>query len=284
MARWAVRSCVLVVVAVLMSAAPASADVCQILVTGSSCGPAGSGTTDPTFDASGALFYHMTQQPVGTGYIDPFLRLQNTGIEQGYNTNDTNYQFDQKMPINYTHDITLGEVPIVTVNGTQYRQFLLDVNESAAINKQNISLDELQIFLRTTSINGGTSNDYNASTEKLGGTSAIYDLDAGGPDNWLVINYALNGGSGNGDLIVYLPNSLFTGASSQYLYLYSKFGVNSSADLGASTSDAGFEEWWVDKSLLRNPPPDSVPEPTGLALLGLGVVAAAYRRTRARRG
>ena len=43
-------------------------------------------------------------------------------------------------------------------------------------------------------------------------------------------------------MVAYIPNSLFTGAGSQYLYLFSRFGDQEGADADA---DAGFEEWWV---------------------------------------
>jgi len=283
-ARWhrGLTGFVIVVVGLLVLAPVASADVCYLVTTGSSCGPAGSSTTDSTFDAQGALFYTMTEQPVGTGYIDPFLRLQAGGTEQGYNTSDQDYQFDQKDPINYTHDIQLKDVPIVEIDGVEYRQFLLDINETNSRKGKYISLDDLQIFL----LNDGMANEYDSATRTLEGSTAVYDLDFGivAPDTqWIKLNYALNGGSGNGDMIAYIPNSFFTGADpNMYLYLYSRFGLNEAADY--SNSDAGFEEWWVDRSLLDNPPPppDTVPEPTGLALLGLGVVAAAYRRQRRR--
>ena len=49
----------------------------------------------------------------------------------------------------------------------------------------------------------------------------------------------------------------------------------------ALASDAGFEEWWV-KSALAPPPPNPIPEPTGLVLLGSGLVIAARRLHRRR--
>jgi hypothetical protein len=35
---------------------------------------------------NGAQFVFTTPQPTGTGVIQPFLRVENTPIEQGYNT------------------------------------------------------------------------------------------------------------------------------------------------------------------------------------------------------
>ena len=58
-------------------------------------------------------------------------------------------------------------------------------------------------------------DSYNTVNKKLNGLTAIYDLDAGG-DNWIKLDYSLNSGSGSGDMVAYIPNSLFTGAGSQY--------------------------------------------------------------------
>src|SRR6266480_683031 len=42
-----------------------------------------------------ARFDFMTQQPTGTGVIKPFLRVQNTPVERGYNTSG-GIPFDDK--------------------------------------------------------------------------------------------------------------------------------------------------------------------------------------------
>src|SRR5690349_14227121 len=60
-------------------------------------GPNASGT------ANGALFFATDQQPAGTGFIDPFLRVQGNGSggsQQGYNT-DGGFPFDDKNPHNF---------------------------------------------------------------------------------------------------------------------------------------------------------------------------------------
>jgi hypothetical protein len=58
-------------------------------------------------------------------------------------------------------------------------------------------------------------------------------MDAGG-DNWVLLDYRLNSGSGSGDMLMYVPDALFAGAA--YVYLYSRFGEH-------FAGDAGFQEW-----------------------------------------
>lgn len=265
----------------LWAPADALADVCSLTSYGTSCGPAGSDTTDPTFEVGGSLFYHMTQQPTGTGVIDPFVRVHVEGsgnVESGYNTSGT-LEFETKSGI-WTHPIQLGDVPIVTdidgdgIDDGVYREFLLDINEPVNGTKRYISLDDLQFFLSDSPDLTG----YDSGSNTLAGLPAVYDLDASG-DNYILLNYVLNSGSGTGDMIAYIPNTYFTGSGitdDTYLYLYSQFG-------NVKPAEDGFEEWWVDKSHLKNPPPpDPVPEPGTAALLGLGVIFA-VRRLRARR-
>lgn len=272
------RILALAVVAVssLGYASTAHADVCDLTTAGSTCGPA----------VYGAIYSNVLPQPTGTGYIDPFLRLQNTGIEQGYNTSadfkpggGLDFQFDQKDPINYTHDLLLSDVPIVTKNGVDYREFWLDINEAGSADKHLLSLDKLQIFLSPVGMLGvrNSANDPGTGYQNgmLNNLPAIYDLDSG-KDNTILLDYNLGSGSGSGDMVVYIPNSLFVGGS--YVYLYSMFGATTGAgaDLGANTSDAGFEEWWVKKSNGSTPNPP-VPEPGTWLLVGSGLAVAAAR-------
>lgn len=205
---------------------------------------------------NGAFFTSVDPQPTGTGVIEPFVRIQNNGEQEGYNTSGT-LRFDEKSGI-WTHDLTLGDVPVVTIDdtGTLYREFLLDVNQISS--SPNISLDVLSIYLNSTAFTTNTPTDVN-----LLGTR-VYDLG----DNWIRINYDINPGSGGGDMLAYIPNDLFAGySSSTYLYLYSYFGHNDFAN-------DGFEEWAV-----RTPTTPPVPEPATMLLLGSGLLGlAGFRR------
>src|SRR5207244_8087632 len=107
-------------------------------------------------------------------------------------------------------------------------QFLRDINETNGRGRELLSLDQLQIF----QANSGSLNNYSGGT--LQGATKIYDLDAGS-DNFILLNYDLNHGSGSGDMFAYIPNSLFD-PSTPFVYLYSRFGEQSAAD---GTADAG---------------------------------------------
>jgi hypothetical protein len=190
-----------------------------------------------------AQFTQCDAQPTGSGVIHAFLRVQtNAGVEHGYNTNARPLQFDENKSPVFTRALKLGGVPVVNVDGVNYREFLLDINQKASA--PLLTLDELRIFL-------GDAPDltgYDTNTETLAGETAIYDLDAGG-DNAIKLNYRLNHGSGSGDMFARIPDSRFAGATvDTYVYLYSRFGEGNG-------NNAGFEEWAVRTTTTPVAPP-----------------------------
>lgn len=239
--------------------------VAAALIAGSLCfSPSAHAVTvlDLTTAASsgfinGAFFLQtdLDHNATGTGVIDPFVRIQRSVSEQGYNTDGRPTFYNEKSDP-HTHSIQLKDVPTLTINSIVYREFLLDIDQNN--NSPLLSLDELQIFLKNT-------GDIKTNLASLG--IPIFDLDGAG-EAYVKMNYNLNPGNGKGDMFAYIPNSLFTGSDEQYVYLYSQFGLN-------YASNAGFEEW----SIRRGAP---IPEPSSLSLLGVGLLGFFRRKKKTR--
>jgi len=233
------------------------------------CGAANASNLDLTTVGSsgtlnGALFYQADPRPTGTGVIDPFLRLQNTGTETGLNTSlDTPNQpiLDDKPGI-WTHDLALSSLNQVTVNGTAYYKFLLDINQTAA--SPLLTMDTVKIYVTSgafttlNSLNNFISSIQNNTGQ---GKNPAYDMGA----NTVTLNYSLNSGSGSGDMFMYVPVSdLGTDTTgTKYVYLYTQFGV-------PNASNDGFEEWAASEA---PPSPTTVPDSaTTMTLLGMACV------------
>lgn len=187
---------------------------------------------------SGAVVRQIDPQPTGTGYIRSFVRIQGAssggGPERGYNTDSRPLQFDEKSGAQFTRSITLDRVPVVTVGGVAYREFLLDINQRSS--SPRLSLDSVRVFLAGR----GDLTGYDAAANTLAGRAAVFDLDAGG-DVAVKLNAALNSGSGSGDMALLIPAEAFAGAAANaFVYLYSEFGGQA-----GMTANGGFEEWAV---------------------------------------
>ncbi|MBR0875459.1 hypothetical protein JQ633_34255 [Bradyrhizobium tropiciagri] len=169
-----------------------------------------------------------TNTATGTGIFPSFVTIQNKGVEQGFNTDAPPVLNTGSSP-EHNHSLLLGAVPVVVVNGVEYREFRLDLNEQ----DDPISLDKLQIYKASS-----------GNLTSLAGLTQIYDMD-GGADGKTggaadvdvsVGLTAWSSGSGHSDYKVLIPNSYFAGTDpGAYIYFYSQF----------SNADAGFEEWSV---------------------------------------
>ena len=188
-----------------------------------------------------AFFQQFDARPTGTGKIDSFLRVQGASsknvVQQGFNTSTRPLQFDENKSPNFTRDLLASGVPVVNIGGVNYREFLLDINQKSS--QPYLSLDSLKVFVTdaTTKAAG-----FDVTTGTLGGAAPAFDLDTGG-DNWVKMDYRLNSGSGSGDVLVYIPDALFTGGD--FVTVYSKFGEH-------FASNAGFQEWAVGKGVSVN--------------------------------
>ena len=220
-------------------------------------------TTGSSGTIGGALFEQVGPQPTGTGFIDSFLRIKQTGNEAAYNTGgNLPNPFNQLGGHSFNRDLLLSEVPIV--NGSY--QFLLDINQINSGTGPLLPLNQLQVFLTGTAGQTGgswdTSTDGRLVTTGMTDLHSVYDMNpGGGTANSVLLNYNLNPGSGAGDMFLDLPTVLFAGVPGQYVLLYSQFGDPP----GAYPSNDGFEEWAVISGA-------AVPEPSSPLLC---VLAAA---------
>jgi hypothetical protein len=178
----------------------------------------------------------------GTGTFDPFVRLQGSPTENGYNT-DGAVAFDTKSG-KWTHAIKVGAIPIVTVGGVDYWELFVDIND--ANNATHISLNEVEVWFTTNPdlIGYDDPTGFPASS----GAVQVYDFSGD-----ILIN-DVNQGSGRGDLRYLIPITGISWTAADYFVLYSEWGTT--ADIGSISyiSDGGFEEWKVRKV----PPPPSL--------------------------
>jgi hypothetical protein len=218
-----------------------------------------------------ALFQQIDPQATGTGFIDPFLRIQANGSEAGYNTSAAGAVFDDKTGI-WTHDLLLSTLTVVANpnTGVPSYKFSLDINQTKPGNL--LTLNQLQIFAgNTANITGGSVSATTGYLTPPAGLTSVYDMNpTGGTDgNNVLMDYLLNSGSGSGDVCLFIPSAGFAGFT--YLTLYSQFGNPP----GTQDSDDGFEEWAA-----------VVPEPTTMiagALLLLPFGASTLRVLRNRK-
>jgi hypothetical protein len=193
---------------------------------------------------NGAIFNQFTQSGTGSGSIQAFVRLATTNaVEQGYNTDYRPVQFDEKNDASFTHAVQLSTIPTVTDSGGNlYYEFLLVINQKSSYPNNLLSLDELRVYVTNPStVDPNKLHNYSSSTHTLqddAGTtySPVYDLNPTTDSNYIKLDGNLSGGTGKGDMIALIPASLLGSNTSQYVYFYSKFGVN-------YANTGGFEQW-----------------------------------------
>lgn len=232
----------------------------------------------------GVVWNELISVPTGTGVYNPFLRVQANHVEEGFNTDwggpydpvgSHSAPLDDKSGI-WTHNLQMSQLKIANVGGIDYYVLHLDINEPNAengITKNLLSLDELRLYTSAT----GSFDTYANLT---GGSTLRYDMDAV-TDQDVYLNHDLQPGSGHDDLEVLVPTSKFNGAAStDFFYLYCKFGATGGAFEADFQSGDGFEEWAALLGETPPPPPPGAPEPSTMLLLGGGLVGMLAARNR----
>lgn len=229
-------------------------------------------TIGATYTVNNAVFTQDISQPTGTGYINPFLRLQDSPIEEAFNTDYRSggqAPLDAKSDPNYTRSLLLSDLAVVNRNGTDYYCFSLDLDEPDAGALRYLSLDELRLYVADSGSIGTLADLTSQGTLK-------WDMDGAG-NSTIYLDGALSPGNGADDMRFYVPTSAFAGVpTSKYLYLYSKFGATSGMSADNFDANASFEEW----SAVTTAPPAA--EPGILSLFGAGLVGMLVNRRRRR--
>jgi hypothetical protein len=251
-------------------------------------------TAGATGTVNTATFTQVPPQSTGTGVIDSFVRIQAPlDTVAGYNTTVNNV-FQNTSDDTHNHAITVGDVGFITTSGgATVMRFLLDINQTNVDSK--ISLNDIQLFISSTPNQSTTS--FTGGVLNLG--TLVYRLDTAASNNRIELDYALNSGSGSGDMYFDVPIALFDAAfatflpggtaaqkNATFIYLYSAFG-------DPNNNNDGFEEWahfngnpygeTPCNPLIENCGPQIIPEPgalplVALALLGLGITGMRRQR------
>jgi len=218
-----------------------------------------------TFTVSGTFI-----GSAGTGNIDPFVRIQANGNEAGYNTDfaTPSGPLDDKAGT-WTHSLQLSAVPIVTIGGIAYREFLLDANQAAG--NTNIPLNQVQLFQSSADVGlTGAFTDATASTNaSISFPSATLVFQMSAPSTSAADSHTVLVSSGNGsgtlDMALYVRSDLFSNTPNSFVTLFSQLGTPP----GSPDSSDGFEEWKVRETSGIT---EVVPEPSTMALAALGAM------------
>lgn len=264
-------------------------------------------TAGGTKTINGGIYTQMAQQPTGTGYIDPFVRVGMQGsagkdVVEAYNTT-VNGVFNNSNEDTWNHAVTFGQLQILPggPGGLGFVRFLLDINQnSGGAFNERLNLDDVQIFISTSPnqftenlfVNGGKHGQVDLASSAL-----VYRMDVPkitnpmnglSTDNTVSLDYSLNSGSGSGDMYLDIPVSFFQAKfgnlglttldqkNGAFIYLYSKFGSN------PYENNDGFEEWAFLAPGSGGGFSGGVPEPSSLLLAGLGLLAVVGSRKRQR--
>ena len=232
-------------------------------------------------EINNALFFQFKpDSSSGTGLIQAIVRVQDPGsdatpgFENGYNTSFRPLSYEENTSPQFTTSLLLSEVPIVTINGQQYYEFRLDINQ---LNSSSLlSLDALKIY--TSAVGDGLAQGTIGGAWFTANADPVYDMDGAGNTS-VLLDASLSSGSGSSDLFFYVPVSNFGAVDPDdtYVTLYSEFGaanvldgtdgitplddpanadLNDSGDdtgdvataiFGTYTANDGFEEWSVSK-------------------------------------
>ena len=181
-----------------------------------------------------ALFFqNKPDSSSGTGLIQAIVRVQDPGggdgLENGYNSSARPVSYEENTSPNFTTSLLLSEVPIVTIDGTQYYEFRLDINQ---LNSSSLlSLDEVKVY--TSAVADGEATGLITGSWFTSNAHQVYDMDGAGNTS-VLLDAGLSSGSGSSDMFFYVPLANFGAVDPDdtYVTLYSEFGAAGTLDSG----------------------------------------------------
>lgn len=199
--------------------------------------PAGVGNPTTATIGNGAFFKAQTGGSGSGVYTRMFAVDTNSTTQQGYNYDGGGAKpFDQKNGVGAPYHVNLGVIPVVTIGGSPYLEWLYDPGASV----QNYQITDIRIYIQTdTSGAADTMTPVLVTTEANLGNLGTLVWSLGG-DVLNVLNS--NTGSGSGDMTINIPYSYFAGRS-QYdnVYFYIKI---------ENYTGGGYNEFAYDKNVL----------------------------------
>lgn len=237
----------------------------------------------------GVYFCDADIRSTGTGTFDPFLRTNpgNQDPSSGWNTDAKKQDWLQNNDADdaWTSALLSSDLAVTGLNGDPYVLFTVDINQQGKPEDASslLSLSHFQLFSCPTATNASTTECI--SFFNLFGGTVTYDTD-GRPiisdSTWVDFNYRNHTGSGDGDIKIYIPLSVFSGHSGA-ISLLDGWGTP-----GGYQDNDGFQEWAALTGGSECPvgSPEcsvSAPEPASLALFGLAAFASARGVRRRRR-
>lgn len=174
-----------------------------------------------SYSINGATWNTASDFGVGTGLLEPFMRVQdNDGNEEGFNTDCLSGPscppLDLGNTANFNHSLALNRVPVITFGAVSFRELILDANEANSDPDANFSVDRFNLWLcKQVAGFDPTQVDARADFEGSADCAPAYSLDDGANDgDWAKATDASSKGSGKSyDYQILIPETNFVTAA-----------------------------------------------------------------------